>query len=271
MKIGIIGVGFVGGAMKKVFEEKNIEVFAYDKYKKYDAIEEVCKSDIIFLCLPTLFIEECGYDKKPIYETCDYLEEMQYKGSVVVKSTVEPGTVKKLNKRYSFDIYHNPEFLTARTAYEDFKNQTHIVIGVDLKKESLNVYNFYKKHWPNAKISICKTEESEAMKLFCNNFYSMKIMIFNEFYDLCKKQNLDYNIITELMLKNEWINKMHTEVPGPDGKLGYGGACFIKDTNALLEHTKRIGSLNSILNSCIKERNLLREDQTNIIKINGVK
>ena len=62
-----------------------------------------------------------------------------------------------------------------------------------------------------------------------------------------------------MMIKNGWINSMHTNVPGKDGKLGYGGMCFPKDTNALLTFLKNQGSKHQILEACIEENNIYRK------------
>ena len=66
-----------------------------------------------------------------------------------------------------------------------------------------------------------------------------------------------------MMLKNNWINPMHTNVPGPDGKLSYGGLCFPKDTNALNMYMKKLNSPNKLLESTIVERNEMRNDHDN--------
>lgn len=74
----------------------------------------------------------------------------------------------------------------------------------------------------------------------------------------------DYNVVKDLMLKNKWINPMHTDVPGPDGKLSYGGYCFPKDTNALLNHMKRVNTPYKVLEATVKERNIMRNDNVNV-------
>ena len=74
----------------------------------------------------------------------------------------------------------------------------------------------------------------------------------------------DYDVVKDLMLKNKWINPMHTNVPGTDGKLSYGGYWFPKDTNALLEHMKREGTFHGVLEATIEERNKMRSDHVNI-------
>ena len=127
-----------------------------------------------------------------------------------------------------------------------------------------NVHNFYKTHYPLAEISVCNSTESELMKIFVNCFYSVKIQILNEFYLLCKKLNVQYDTVKNLMLKNKWINENHTKVPGTDGILSYGGMCFPKDTNALNEMMKTLNINNAVLDATITERNKMRNDHCNI-------
>jgi UDPglucose 6-dehydrogenase len=168
-----------------------------------------------------------------------------------------------LSEKYSsLKLCHNPEFLTARTAFEDFHNQTHIVIGKGLNclDEDIDLLcNFYSKYYPNATISKCISLESESMKIFCNSFYASKIMLFNEYYLLCQKNGSNFNTIKDLMLKNGWINPMHTNIPGPDGLLGYGGACFPKDTKALLSYMKEKNSECKVLENVTIECDNVRK------------
>lgn len=267
--ISVIGLGFVGGSMKKSFEIKGESVIGYDKFKdNTDSFDDCLKSDITFLALPTIYDEDkMTYDKSAIHEVCGDLNKNNYQGIVVIKSTVEPTTTEGLAKKYNLKFVHNPEFLTAATAFEDFHNQKHIVLGKskNVQDKEIDVLeDFYKKYYPDAEISRCTCTESESMKSFVNCFYSVKIQFFNELYLLCQKMNCDYNIVKELMLKNKWINPMHTDVPGPDGKLSYGGYCFPKDTNALAEHMKREGVTCKVLEGTIQERNEMRDDNVNV-------
>lgn len=266
MKVCIVGLGFVGNAMYSSFNNKGINVYGYDKYKDsgIGVIEEILNYDILFLALPTLYNDKTGeYDKTAIYECCDYLNKNRYEGIIVIKSTIEPETTTKLCDKYiRLNFVHNPEFLTARTAYEDFHNQTHIVLGKskNCSDEQINIlYNFYKQYYENSEISICSSIESESMKIFCNSFYAVKVQFFTELYLLTKSNNSNYNKILEMMLKNNWINEMHTSIPGPDGLISYGGACFPKDTNALNKYMEKQNSPNAIISNCIKERNEMRD------------
>ena len=109
-KISVIGLGFVGGSMLKSFQLKGCNVVGYDKFKKdTNTFEECLDTDVAFLDLPTVFDEEtCEYDKSCIREVCTKLEENNYKGIVVIKSTVEPTTTIGLVE----------EFETLKFAYQ---------------------------------------------------------------------------------------------------------------------------------------------------------
>lgn len=269
-RVGICGLGFVGSALNNSFTAKNVCVYIYDKYKKeFSNPEELLQCNIIFLCLPTKFDSSVNsYDKSAIYEVCSFLEKSNYTGAVVIKSTVEPETTDYMSDKFNLNYIHNPEFLTARTADVDYDNQTHIVLGrgVTCTDEIYDyTIQFHKDNYPDAEISLCTSLESESMKLFANCFYSAKVQFFTELYLLCNKIQIDYNRVKDLMLKNNWINPMHTKVPGPDGKVSYGGMCFPKDTSALLNYMKKYDSAHKVLQSVIEERNAMRDDQSNCI------
>jgi nucleotide sugar dehydrogenase len=264
--ISIIGLGFVGNAIHKSLIEKNVKTFVYDKFKNLGSFNDCLQSDIIFLCLPTQYDYNLGsYDKSAIFETCELLSQNNYNGTVVIKSTVEPGTTDELKNKYpTLNFVHNPEFLKAISAVEDFKNQKHIVLGKNCSDELLNVItNFYNTHFPNAEISICSSLESESMKIFCNCFYAVKIQFFTELYLLCQKNNCNFNKVREMMLKNNCINPEYCNIPGPDGNISYGGLCFPKDMNALMKFMELNECPNNLIRSTIEERDIMRNDKFN--------
>ena len=270
MKVGIIGLGFVGGAMLHSFTERGVDVHGYDKYKEVGTFEEMLLTDILFLALPTPFnIELSQYDKGEIFKTMELLNNESYSGVIVSKSTIEPEEIDKISNRYpELDIVNNPEFLTARTAYEDFDNQHHIVLGrtVNCSEEKyLLVKEFYESYYPNAEVSLCSAKESEMMKIFANSFYATKVQFFTELYLTCKKNKTSYDKIVDMIVKNNFISEMHTRVPGPDGQISYGGYCFPKDTNALLNYMRSRDISCEVLEGVVSERNKMRKDNDNII------
>lgn len=274
--IGIIGLGFVGFAIYRSFVIKNREmntnykILAYDKFNDRGnaTFADCLNASVIFLALPTPFNHSLNsYDYSAIYDTCRLLKENNYNGTIVIKSTMEPTITKQLYNIYDLNLIHNPEFLTAKTAFEDFHNQKHIVLGKhdNCKLEGYELVKIiYHDLYPDAEISECTSDESECMKIFCNTFYSVKIQYFNELYLISQNIGANYDKIKELMLKNGWINPMHTQVPGNDGKMSYGGLCFPKDTNALLQFMKKNNIPHKVLEATINERNEMRDDHDNI-------
>jgi UDPglucose 6-dehydrogenase len=271
-KVGIIGIGFVGNALAESFYRHDIDVRTYDKCRECtDSLENLLHVDIMFLCLPTQYdYNSKSYDKSSIYDVCSYLSENNFTGATIVKSTVEPGSTQELSNSFSnLNIIHNPEFLTARTAQEDYHNQKHIVLGKTMHCNDgaySDIIDFHALYYPWAHISKCTSLESECVKIFANNFYSIKIQFFTELFLLCGKINCNYDLIRTILIRNNWINPMHTVVPGPDGEISYGGLCFPKDTSALLEFMKLHDTPCSILDACITERNTMREDHDNCIR-----
>ena len=282
--VGIIGIGILGNAIKNTFESiPSIELLCYDKYKEIDnnnnnnnnksTILDMNKCDIIFVCLPTEYDEvRKEFDKTEIYNVCDEIATNKYKGIIVLKSTIEPETTKYISKKYEhlpLTIIHNPEFLSARTASEDFKNQNHIVLGFPTYTNLTNPTNptntlikyletFFNLYFPLAKISICSSTESESMKLLCNSFYATKIQFFTETKLLCDKLEIEYDNVKELMLNNGWINPNHTQIPGHDGNISYGGKCFPKDIKALNQVFIKHDVTHKVIESVIEENKTMR-------------
>ena len=130
MKIGIIGVGYVGNAAKKGFESKGFAVKSYDKYKDSDSFEDVADCEVIFVCVPTPPAETGQIDLSIMDEVMARIaDKTTTRKIVVIKSTVIPGTAKKYAKQYShLRVISNPEFLDAVNAERDFLNPDKIII-----------------------------------------------------------------------------------------------------------------------------------------------
>ncbi len=260
-KIGICGHGFVGSAISNFFINKT-EVCIYDKYKNINTFETLLNTDMIFICLPTNFDEEIkNYNMMAIDETINKLNDALYNGLIIIKSTVMPDYCAKINQQYpQLKIISNPEFLSAKTAVEDFANQNHIILGyTEFSKNSINIVrDMYSELFPRAHISITTTEEAAMVKLGCNSFYATKIQYFTELYLLCQKMQIDYINVKNMMLQNNWINPMHTIVPGTDGMISFGGMCLPKDISALNEFMKQNETPNLVLSAVIEDRNKIR-------------
>ena len=94
------------------------------------------------------------------------------------------------------------------------------------------------------------------------DFYLRKAV--KEYAEICIYNNsggIKRNYRIEPIILNGWVNEMHTTVPGPDGKLSYGGACFPKDTQALYQSMLEHGSICEVLGATISERNKMRKNE----------
>ena len=264
MKIGICGLGFVGNAICSfMIKNEHIHgVIVYDKYKHINVLDDLLRADLIYICIPTPY-DECikQYNMDEIDNTLFLLSEMKYKGIILLKSTVLPDYCETINNNYSnLYIINNPEFLSADTAEFDFENQEHIIIGyTDKSKQIITVVEeFYKMIFPKALISTTCSTTSAITKLACNSFYATKVQFFTEIFLICEKMNISYNEVKSLMINNKWINPKHTNVPGNDGQISFGGACLPKDINAFNHFMNKNNSPHNVLDSVIMERNYMR-------------
>ena len=272
--IGIIGNGFVGKAVKESFK-KHFDVFVFDTDKRKSNVESlnelVSKCKMIFLCLPTPMEKDgschLGIIEETLNKIDDWCDEMEYYGleqrTIIIKSTVVPGTTEKWNKTYKhIDIAFNPEFLTEANAIDDFKNQNRIIIGANRKVGS-KVKSIFDKVFP--KIPIIKTSSTiaEMIKYFTNCFLAMKVSYANEMYQICEKLDIDYDKVIEYARYDERIGYSHLNVPGPDGDFGFGGHCFPKDLNALIHLAKEhsLGLDINVLQATLDTNNRVRQNR----------
>jgi UDPglucose 6-dehydrogenase len=240
VKIGIIGQGFVGSAIKAGLQDF-YEVLTYDidETKCNSAHDQVCReSGIIFICIPTPMRKSGECDTRLLKDVIGRVDrECSNLGSdlptLVIKSTVSPGTTQRINETVSsnLNVCFSPEFLTEANSIEDFKNQTRIIIGGEGAKK---VKQMFRKPFPNIPIVVTKSETAEMVKYFINCFLATKVTFANQMYDICESSNIDYDKVCEYALLDKRIGSSHLAVPGPDGDRGYGGHCFPKDLSAIV-------------------------------------
>jgi len=87
---------------------------------------------------------------------------------------------------------------------------------------------------------------------------STKVVFMNEIKQLADAANLDYDTIAAMISMDKRIGNSHMQVPGPDGHYGFGGACFPKDTSALLKYADSLGITPMVLDAAIKKNTFLR-------------
>lgn len=254
--IGIVGQGFVGNAVYQKFK-KYYDVLTYDINQELcnsDLDNLVRKSDYIFVCLPTPMNLDGNCDLNIIESSLlelNTLTKFEVVGSktVIIKSTIPPGTTKKFNKQFShLNIVFNPEFLTERNAVEDYNNQNRIIIG-GKRPYSTSVVRIFSKVFPKAHIIKTDSTHAEMVKYLTNTFLSTKVSFANEIYQICQEVDVDYDKVVEYATLDERLGKSHWMVPGHDGDFGFGGHCFPKDLSALIKLSEDLNTTNNVLKS----------------------
>ena len=245
MKIGIIGNGFVGEAQAFAFSSVcEVLIYDIDKLRSKNTLEEVNESDYIFVCVPTPMNFE-GYQDLSFVNKV--FESANSKPIYIIKSTILPGSTELLCKKYSnLKIVFSPEFLTERKAKLDMLTQSRIIIGG--KKELVdNVELLFLKRFKNRHIIKTDSKTAELIKYMNNTFFATKVSIMNEFKMLCDLIGANWDDALDGFASDGRIGDSHLNVPGHDGKLGYGGTCFPKDVSSLINFAKDIGlKLNTI-------------------------
>lgn len=230
--VGIMGTGFVGGALKRYFESSGITPFTYDKGKNEGSIEEVNKADAVFICVPTpYYLDGSGFDLSFVRSA---IGSLQGEKIVILKSTVIPGTTAMLQEEYpQHKLMYNPEFLTEVTADQDMNFPDRQILGVTPK--SYNVSGDIMAMLPLAPFErVVPCTVAEMVKYAGNTWFALKVSFSNQMYDLSKEMGVDYDEVKECMAADKRIGRTHLDI-FHKGYRGYGGKCLPKDTRALIQ------------------------------------
>jgi UDPglucose 6-dehydrogenase len=250
MKIGIIGQGYVGTAIKLGFQD-HYDILTYDKFdlaksthsKISDLVKEV---KVLFVCVPTPMRKDGTCYTGIVEEVIREINETADDHIIVIKSTIPPGTTDRINEEYTHStVIFNPEFLTEENFLEDFKNQKRIILGGD-RKGTNKLRQIYSKVFPNATIVKTGSNTAEMVKYFTNCFLATKVSFANEMHSVCEQIGIDYDKVEEYATYDERLGKSHWAVPGPDGDFGFGGHCLPKDLSAIINTFKTFGLLEAV-------------------------
>lgn len=260
LKIGIVGHGFVGQAVDYAFTHAAVEKFYVDP-KHNTTIDDLIdwQPNITFICAPTP-MSDSGFVDASIVEDATLKVIEHTKGGVVIKSTITPDVVDRLYcSLFEDDIKRltiNPEFLTENNAKMDFVNAKYHVIGghPDACEALANIYNIFSMCQASEFILV-SGPEAAFVKYATNSYLAMKLTFFNQLHDSIEKFGCNSPVIINAICKDERIGFSHTRVPGPDGKQGYGGACFPKDTKAFVMFDKDL----TLIDKCVSINNEYRK------------
>jgi nucleotide sugar dehydrogenase len=261
IKIGIVGIGAVGSSLRKYFSKKGfkkgVNLFCYDNDPRKNFNDDTSKANIVFICVPTPSRKDGSCD---IGFVDSAIKQNQDENKViVVKSTVEPGTVAKLQKKYSCPLIFNPEFLTESQAWEDFVKPDRQIVGYTEKSKSqtrdvlgiLPQAFFSSPGYVDTYNSVSlNSSEAELGKYAGNVFGSLKVVYGNILADFCRalsqilakegiNEEVDYENVRKAIsydgrIGGAWLDVYHGNYRG------FGGACFPKDTAAFISFGQKL-------------------------------
>ncbi len=270
ISIGIIGKGFVGTAVAYGFSSQTgygAEIRIYDKNKEktQNSLEDtVNNSEFIFLSVPTP-ADKNGFNDlsivRSVLEDIDSVSK-NTENIILIRSTVVPGTTKSLQEKFpKLRLVFNPEFLTERSATFDFINQSRVILG-GKKTYTQRVKYLYKNRFGDY-LPVIETnyETAEMIKYMNNLFFATKVSFLNEMKLLGDKVGVDWDQAVNGFVLDGRIGHSHLQVPGPDGKLGFGGSCFPKDIQALIKFGKKNGVDMNVLEGTWKTNLIVRPEK----------
>ena len=256
--IGVIGHGFVGKAISDGFKHyTDVKVYDVNPMNTVHDYFDVVAQDILFMCLPTPMLPDGNVDLKIVRSALQILDsalQVQHK-PVIIKSTIPPLALEQLAQDFRPNIHliYSPEFLTERTAMLDFQQQNRLIFGdyvsdmtattdlVDAYDRNVTQINtLFSNRFPLVP-TIWTTMRQASMVKYCTNvFFATKISLMNEFAQIATALGIDPNEMIEMVLLDQRIGRSHWQVPGHDGRYGFGGSCFPKDINGYMKFAQEL-------------------------------
>ena len=246
MKIAIVGNGYVGTAMSKLF----VDAVLYDEPKNLGSRNAVNSCDISFVCVPTPEGESGECDTHVVEDVISWIETEV----IVLRSTVPVGFTETMIEKYNKNIVFQPEYCgeTVGHPYVNLSQRKWITLGGKQPYVEKVVNAYQQVCSAELIIKIVDSRTAELAKYMENCFLATKVIFCNEFYDLAEKMGVSYTELRETWLMDERMGRNHTFVY-PEAR-GYSGKCLPKDVDALLVQAEKQGVDMRILRS-VKGKN----------------
>jgi UDPglucose 6-dehydrogenase len=259
-KVGIVGMGFVGSAIAEAMDRGFCGITAIDPAKGYNnTYNDLLDCEGVFVCVPSPQGDDGTCDTSILEDVLSSLAKLNYQGVIISKCTAPPNVYEQLNDLFP-NLIHAPEFLTAANAKEDYANGKFAMIGGRVgayQREAERLIRIGQTELGDNVVH-CNIGEASLAKYAINCFMSTKVVFMNELYQLAQAMNLDYDNVAKMVKMDYRIGKSHMQVPGPDGAFGFGGACFPKDTLAMLKFAEQHNVPLNVLDTAVKKNTLLR-------------
>ena len=228
-------------------------MFVDDVAKGYNDNVFTSEMDAYFISVNVQTNVDGRQEIENITDICSKIRNCNKTAYIWIRSTITPSTFRLLDER--FHVNYMPEFLSENTAIDDFARIPIVYTPSDRTDELELLCRIFNGREGMETTSI----EAIHAKYFHNIFGALKVTYFNCIYDMCLRHSLDFDTVKKAMMVPGHISELYTKVPGPDGKLGYGGKCFPKDTIAFI-NDNRGSILNSLIDNMPKINESLRNE-----------
>ena len=226
-----------------------------------DLKEAVCASQVIFIAVGTPPRPDGAADLSGVETIVRGIAgHMDSSRVIVIKSTVPVGTSRRMGEllmdltAHPFALVSNPEFLREGAALEDFLRPDRVVIGTDDADAIQRLSELYAPFVRNSQsIMVMNREAAEMVKYASNAYLATRISFINEVADICARTGVDISQVCDGIGADRRIGRDFLS-PG----VGYGGSCFPKDVQAMIQVAQQAGCDPSILRS-VHERNELQK------------
>lgn len=256
-KIGVVGLGFVGTAIKQAYEDRGHDVICIDvdPNKTNGTYDDLQECEAVFVCVPSPTKDNGECDTRILNSVLYFLKD--YKNVIISKTTAPPEFYEKMSTVYA-NLIHVPEFLTAADALKDFSNQTNIIIGGTVLAYQREAERVLRSVQPIQQARYTSIGEAAFVKYAVNSFLATKVVFMNEMAQLAEAHGYKWRDVSISLAIEPRIGNSHMQVPGPDGQYGFGGMCFPKDTSALIKYAQKFGVQLSVLKTAVKKNTLFR-------------
>jgi len=286
MKIGVVGLGYVGLVTAGVLAYQGYDVIGMDILKNKiemlknrklpiyepglsemifsdkskidfsDSYEDLKDRDIVFVAVPTPTINN-KIDLSYVINASKSIASVNKNCTIVIRSTVIPGTARKIMELTGLNVISNPEFTREGSAVYDTLHPDRVVVGGKNAEIIADIWKF-----TNAPMIITTNEIAELIKYASNSFLAVKISFINEFAKLCEKiPGCDIEVVAKGIGLDKRIGESFLKAG-----LGFGGSCLPKDTRAIVSFAESLGVELKVVKAAIEINDMRIHDAMEMIR-----
>lgn len=257
--IGIVGLGFVGKAVEASYIGTLHKVIPCDPSYNSISIQDILSENphAIFVCVPTKSNEDGSCDVSVLDLVLNELKS--YKGVIISKCTAPPEFYSTKLKELE-NLVYSPELLRAKHAVDDYLNPEIVIFGGNeyYCREALNILTLSKVNFDYNSTIITDIITASLFKYAANAFLATKVIFANQLHDYCCKVGGNWLQLNQVLKTDKRLGNTHWDVPGPDGKVGFGGACFPKDVSAIINSASKLDVSMTLLKSVLEINDKIR-------------